>query len=236
MINAESADKRFYDKVEENDPEKHLQWMKEIEFYFLSYVDYLKSKATGDWHVAELGAGSCGLSLCLSRLDFIKKIYAVDISQARTHHLLKTSCKAVGGAIEKIEPLQADFNESLNFADGSLDAIFFDASLHHCRNIWKALEECCRVLKPNGILIAQRESYLSPFRSRKQIQHLLESPEVAAKVSENMFLLDQYMYYLKVCGFEPSFVKRTPDKIKTILSMFNGGFLFTDGVIVCTKQ
>lgn len=236
MANTESADKIFYDKLEKHDAEKHLKWMKEIEFYFLSYADLLKSKRATDWQVAELGAGSCGLSLCLSRLGFIKKIYAVDISAARTRHLLQASFETVGGELSKIEPVQADFNESLPFQDQSLDAIFFDASLHHCRNIWRALEECHRVLKPNGILIAQRESYLSPLRSRKQIHSLLQTPEVAAKVSENMYLLDQYMYYLRVCGFDPTFIKRTPGKLKSSLSILNGGFLFTDGVIVSNKR
>ncbi len=236
MVTSESADKKFYDKLETHDSEKHLRWMKEIEFYFLAYADLLKTDSPKNWEVAELGAGSCGLSLCLSRLDFIKKIYAVDISAARTRHLLEVSHKTVGGEINKIVPVQADFNERLEFPDQSLDAIFFDASLHHCRNIWKALEECHRVLKPNGILIAQRESYLSPLRSRQQIRSLLQTPEVAAKVSENMYLLDQYMYYLKVCGFNPTFIKRTPGKVKSSLSLFNGGFLFTDGVLVSKKH
>ena len=232
----ENADKRFYDKLEQHDFEKHLSWMKEIEFYFLSYVDFLKSKSSKDWEVAELGAGSCGLSLCLSRLSFIKKIYAVDISILRTRHLLEASFKSVGGEINKIEPIQADFNEGLGFPDQSLDAVFFDASLHHCRNIWRALEECHRVLKPNGILIAQRESYLSPLRSKQQIHNLLQTPEVAASVSENMYLLDQYLYYLRVCGFDPTFVKRTPSKIKSSLALLNGGILFTDGVLIAKKK
>lgn len=236
METSDSADKRFYDKLEEHDSSKHLSWMKEIEFYFLSYIDFLKSQPSKDWVVAELGAGSCGLSLCLSRLDFIKKIYAVDISIARTRHLLAASFNSVGGELSKIEPVQADFNIGLGFPDQSLDAIFFDASLHHCRNIWKALEECNRVLKPKGLLIAQRESYLSPLRSKRQLQNLLQTPEVAASVSENMYLLDQYLYYLKVCGFEPTFIKKTPSKIKSSLSLLNGGFLFTDGVLVSSKK
>ena len=94
--------------------------------------------------------------------------------------------------------------------------------------------ECNRVLEKGGLLIAQRESFLSPFRSTTQIKKLLEAPEVAAKVSENMYLKQQYEYYLTVTGFAPEFLKASPSKIKYALSLFNGS-LFCDGIWYCKK-
>ena len=144
------------------------------------------------------------------------------------------SCDVLGGALKKIEPIAADFNQPLPFDDNSLDAVLFDASLHHTRSMWNILSECRRVLNDNGVLIAQRESYLSAFRAKSQLAFLLKTPEVMAEVSENMYLKEQYEYYLKVHGFVPEFMPFSTNRIKSILKAINGK-LFTDGVIWCSK-
>ncbi|BCB28706.1 hypothetical protein SKTS_35920 [Sulfurimicrobium lacus] len=76
-----STDKAFYDQEPVGSGKAHENWMREIEFYFLSYADKLNTELLGtNGAIAELGAGSCGLSVCCSRLPNVKKIYAVDIS------------------------------------------------------------------------------------------------------------------------------------------------------------
>lgn len=231
-----TADQSFYDQETKLDAGKHRNWMNEIRFYHEAYVEFLNDRLGSSSTVIEMGAGSCGLSLCLSKLPKIKKIYSVDISAKRMSDLMKISNETIHGDIGKVEPVEADFNKGFKFETGSIDAVFFDASLHHCRDIWSVIEECKRILKPGGLLIAQRESYLSPLRAHTQLSELLKTPEVQASVSENMYLKDQYLYYLKVYGFECQFIKRTKSRLKNWLSFLNGSLLFTDGVIVATKK
>ena len=219
-----SSDQAFYDQEPVGSLEDHAKWMREIEFYFHGYADRLNSAL----------AGSCGLSVCLSRLENVRRIASLDISLIRMQKMIDLSANVLGSDKSKIQPIACDFNGRLPFQDGELDAVAFDAALHHTRSMWTTLGECNRVLRTGGILIAQRESYLSALRSKKQIAHLLESPEVAANVSENMYLLEQYLYYLKVNGFGVEFIKRTPGTIKSVMPMLNGS-LFTDGVLFCQK-
>lgn len=231
-----SADKTFYDQTEEINLEQHKRWMEEIKYYFNAYSSQLNdalSDTTGK--VIELGAGSCGLSLNLTNLSNIQKVYSVDISSKRMEHMLQTSNQYVKGELSKIELKESDFNLQLPFEDQEIDAILFDASLHHSRSLWNLLAECHRILRPNGLLIAQRESFLNAFRAKSQLAHLLKSPEFSAKVSENMYLKEQYEYYLKIHDFSTVFLPISPSPVKSILRPFNG-ILFCDGVLYCTKQ
>lgn len=231
-----SSDKEYYDQENIGSRVEHEKWMKEIEFYFTSYADRLNSALIGtSGKVVELGAGSCGLSTCLSRLSNVTHVYAVDISMARMQKMIDLSCEILGGNKEKIEPIASDFNARLPFDDGSLDVVLFDAALHHSRNMWHLLAECNRILKKNGLLIAQRESYLSAIRAKNQIHRLMRTPEVSSRVSENMYLKEQYEYYLSVNGFSPSFQPVTMSKLKSLLFFVNG-ILFCDGVIWSHKH
>ena len=230
-----SHDKQYYDQAAAGSGQEYQTWMREIEFYFNSYAGTLESalRATNG-RVAELVAGSCGLSACLSRIATVAQVYAVDISVARMQKMAELSFEVLGGNRDKLELTAADFNARLPFDDASLDLIVFDAALHHSRSIWHTLSECHRVLTRKGILIAQREAYLNSMRAGRQLRVLLQSPEVAARVSENMYLKEQYEYYLKTNGFSPSFIKATPNKLKSWLSFLNGT-MFCDGVIWCQK-
>lgn len=232
-----SPDQAFYDDEVLRSPAEHARWMREIEFYFDKYANRLNAVLAGSSGcIAELGAGSCGLSACLSRLANVKRVTALDISGKRMEKMIELSTSVLKGNKLKINPVVCDFNERLPFADGELDVILFDAALHHTRSMWNTLAECNRVLKPSGLLIAQRESYLSPFRAGRQISKLLNTSEIAAKVSENIYLLEQYKYYLFVSGFEVDFIGVEQNFMKKILFFMNGRGLFTDGVLFCKKN
>lgn len=209
--------------------------MREIEFYFQGYAEKLNEFLAGsNGYVAELGAGSCGLSVCLTRLPNVKRVSSLDISIKRMEKMIDLSAEVLGGDKQKVTPVGCDFNGQLPFSDGELDAVVFDAALHHTRSMWNTLAECNRVLKRGGVLVAQRESYLNAFRAKYQVANLLKSPEIAANVSENMYLLEQYTYYLSVSGFSVHFIPRTQSRLKNIL-FFTNGLLFSDGVLFCKK-
>lgn len=238
MLNNEvtSTDKVFYDNEPVASRDKHERWMREIECYFNGYATRLNRLLEGSTGiVAELGAGSCGLSACLSRMSHISKVYALDISRARMQKMMLLSCEILDGNLTKIESVEGDFNALLPFDDSSLDVVLFDAALHHSRTIWNLLSECRRVLRPNGVLIAQRESYLNPFRAKLQIENLLGSQEIASSVSENMYLKEQYEYYLRVNGFEVEFLPCSFSRVKSALSFLNG-YLFCDGTLYCYRK
>lgn len=232
---AVSSDQTFYDERPAGTSEQHEVWMREIEFYFHGYSEKINDLLlnTGG-SVAELGAGSCGLSLCLSMLPRVNKVASLDISLKRMEKMIDLSFSVLGGNKDNITPIACDFNGRLPFEDEELDAVFFDAALHHTRSMWATLSECNRVLRPGGFLVAQRESYLSPIRAKHQIANLLKMPEVAANVSENMYLKEQYFYYLVVNGFDVTFLPRSQSLIKQVLAPLNG-MLFCDGVLFCEK-
>ncbi len=231
-----SIDQVFYDQEPVGTRAEHVKWMQEIEFYFESYADELNHTLSGTrGKVAELGAGSCGLSVCLSRLSNVKHIYTVDISMGRMQKMIDISGEVLDGNSSKIEPLAADFNARLPFDDGALDVVLFDASLHHSRSMWHLLDECRRVLGKTGLLIAQRESCLNTFRAKKQLSDLLKTPEVAASVSANMYLKEQYEYYLKVNGFDVSFRSHSQNRLKSFLKILNGS-IYCDGVLWCKTR
>lgn len=231
-----TSDQDFYDKEPVGSLVAHANWMREIEFYFDAYAARLDNALIGtSGNAAELGAGSCGLSVCLSRLPSVKQVVALDISMVRMKRMIELSASVLDGNSKKITPIASDFNGRLPFADGELDVIVFDAALHHAQSMWRTLSECRRVLKKGGLLIAQREAYLSPYRAKWQINKLLRSPEVAANVSENIYLKEQYIYYLTVQGFDVEFMPRSKSSIKNILSLFNGT-LYSDGVLYSRKK
>jgi SAM-dependent methyltransferase len=235
MIDA-SPDKAFYDSEPIEDDARHAAFMGEIRSYFGAYSRRLSDDLAGTAGiVVELGAGSCGLSCCLSRLDGVTKVYSADISAQRMDRMLKTSARMLDGDVAKIETIECDFNHRLPFETGSVDAVLFDAALHHTRTMWGLIAECRRILRPKGRLVAQRESYLNALRASKQLGELLITPEVSAQVSENMYLEAQYEYYLKVSGFEVTFIRHSVSARKRMMRFANG-WLFSDGILYCTKR
>lgn len=231
-----SPDKAFYDAEAIAIGDEHIVFVDEISFYFASYADRLKSDLRGtDGVVVELGAGSCALSCNVSRLSTAKRIVAADISSKRMQLAIDRSAEILKAQREKISTVECDFNGRLPFEDASVDAILFDAALHHARNIWNLLSECRRILRPGGKLIAQRESYLSALRADSQVGVLLKTPEVSAQVSENMYLKAQYEYYLKVHGFDVDFIRHSKSRLKRFLAFANGS-LFVDGTLYCSKS
>jgi len=227
------GDKSYYDKnVVIDSQENFEEWAKNITFYFSGYSKKLDKSLEGkSGIVAELGAGSAACSICASSLENVSKVYAVDISMTRMSVLANNTSKFISGDMNKIEFLEANFNEKFPFEDESLDAILFDAAMHHSRSMWHLLSECKRVLKKDGILIAQRESFCSPLRASKQFANLLKSPEIAAQVSENMYIKEQYLYYLNVSGFNADFYPHSPSKLKSMLKFLNGK-IFCDGLLI----
>lgn len=234
MTETPSPDKAFYDAEAIGIGEQHAAFVREISGYFASYAQRLDDDLHGTpGVVVELGAGSCTLSCNVSRLKNVTEVVAADISSRRMAGSIVSTSALLNADRGKITTVECDFNGRLPFDDATVDAILFDAALHHARNIWNLISECKRILRPAGKLIAQRESYLNALRATQQMANLLKTPEVSAQVSENMYLKSQYEYYLKVNGFRVDFISYSNSRLKRFLRFANG-WLFVDGSLYCS--
>jgi ubiquinone/menaquinone biosynthesis C-methylase UbiE len=236
---SETADKTFYDAETHyfSDPSFMRSHQAVVEAYVSKYrgllADLAKNKGR-KLSTLELGAGTCTLSLTLSREPWIGSMRCTDISAHRMNTLAETVATHIGGRIELLSFGAADFTDPLRFADGEFDVVLFDAALHHTRNIWNTLRECHRVLSDDGVLIAQREQYAAPLTYRRALRKLLRSEEVAAGVSENSYLKDQYEYYMRATGFRPTFLPVAHGKLAPL--WFLNGLVFSKWVIVAERQ
>ena len=98
----------------------------------------LKSNAL----LLDLGGGTGRVSFQLS--EHVKECILFDVSIEMLQQAHKNS--------EKLPIIQA-LAEKIPFKSNSFDQIFLNDSLHHIKNQQETLEECYRILKPNGELL-----------------------------------------------------------------------------------
>ena len=230
-----SADKTFYDEVPiQGDLTAHFvelgaytdQWTRELNLLF---------PQRSGLEMLELGAGTCGTSLLASKSDKVQGICASDISSKKMKDHVDRTAAHVGGNKEKIRFQEIDFNTGLPFAEKSFDLVVFDAALHHSRNIWATLEECFRITRDDGYVIAQREAFLSPLSFKIATRRMIESKEVAYGVSENAYLLAQYDYYFAANGFSMKAYPVYPNWKFSLLRPLNG-LLFSKYNMIAKKE
>ena len=69
------------------------------------------------------------------------------------------------GAVKKLKKLynldnieiHEAFAEDINFESNFFDVVYIRQAMHHANNLEKFIEECVRVLKPNGLLLTIRD-------------------------------------------------------------------------------
>jgi ubiquinone/menaquinone biosynthesis C-methylase UbiE len=212
----------YFDDANRQQIEGHLQVVR-------SYIDVISDslrdiaqRRNDEIRFLELGAGTCLTSLSLKKTFPRAKFTCVDISMTRMKELIGKSAGLVGVDGDGIALAECDISHKLPFDDGLFDVVVFDASLHHSRNIWLTLEECRRLLVPDGAVAALREQYLAPFTAAYALKRLLQTEEVKAGVAENAYLKDQYEYYFRATGFAPQFKSVTPGVQWRLLSPLNG--------------
>ena len=105
----------------------------------------------------DLAAGVCWSTALLSRIETVKKIYAVEISK---HRLLKIAPLVLGflnAESDKIIRVIGDFY-NIKLEDNSIDFCFMSQAFHHANNPGKLLKEVFRILKPGGFILLIGES------------------------------------------------------------------------------
>lgn len=196
-------DKQFYDHAFDEGGIEYSRDMSELASTYLpTLLPILRRELPERLDtLLEIGAGSGAWGIMLSKALGARKIILADISLNSLNNI-NVVTDFFGYQPESIEMLQQDMNQTFDLPDENVDVIVFSNSLHHTRDIWGCLSECFRVLKPGGFVVAYPEWICSLLISGWQFRCLLECEEVRAGVSENAYLRDQYLYYLRANGFK----------------------------------
>lgn len=231
-----TTDKLFYDDEYEYTEEALRQSVDKQTVYITRYQHLLANYFNGrPIRVLELGAGTCTLSLSLSKALKISQGVMFDISAKRMQQCAPRVCKILEITLPDFEYVEGNFSDLSSFPKGEFDLILFDASLHHARSIWDLLSTCRNHLAPDGLLIAQREQYVARLTAGWVIDRLIKTVEVRNGVSENAYLLEQYLYYLKVSGFDVSSIAAPETTFQKIMFFLNG-FIFSKWVLIAKNS
>jgi ubiquinone/menaquinone biosynthesis C-methylase UbiE len=182
--------------------EKEFQhWVSHINNYRLPLMNYLDGRMNFCGIGVELGAGTCWLSSILSTKKGVNKMFAIDANADRLDLAKEKFIGYFGGKLEKIEIIRGDYH-SLPFEKASLDFIVADASLHHSDDIHRLLEECKRILKPSGFLVAIREPILPRVEPLKTYRKLTFGLKEKRKGEiENIYSWEQWKNNFEKSGF-----------------------------------
>ena len=138
------------------DIEKDIKfsWM---ENYFLKHIgqDKLENKV-----LLDIGCFTGGRLLAWAESYKIKKSYGLDINPV---------FKIAAEEFAEEKNLNADFktgiSEKLPYEDNFFDFVVSTDTFEHVQNLENSMDECFRVLKPGGMLLAVFPQHLQPFES-----------------------------------------------------------------------
>lgn len=117
--------------------------------------------------VLDMGAGTCWATAMLSRLDRVKEVVAVDLSERFLTTTGLRIIKQYEGNESKIKFCVSSFNH-LPFDNNTFDCVFLIAAIHHSLSPVKTLLEANRILKDEGLLvIVESPAPLISLRSRR---------------------------------------------------------------------
>jgi SAM-dependent methyltransferase len=162
---------------------------------FSDLIDRINVRA-GDW-VLDIGTGPCWSSRLLAQRG--ARVIALDVNEANFYGLGTADLlfDTHGVYFERI----LESMTSLPFNDGSIDRITFNASFHHTPDQRATLEECFRVLKPDGIVAMVNEEFGSlrqslfnrESESDTGSHHQIPYTEFEARAREAGFRLEFYL-------------------------------------------
>ena len=113
-------------------------------------------------------------------------------------------------AVPDVEFHEADMNEPLPFQDDCLDAVVCIEGIEHIKRPFDFIAECCRILRPGGLLIVTTPN-ISSLRSRwrwfltgfhNKCKYPLDEGHPAPRHHINMLSYPQLRYMLHTNGFQ----------------------------------
>jgi ubiquinone/menaquinone biosynthesis C-methylase UbiE len=125
--------------------------------YFSSKVAFSEFK---DSTVLDLGCFTGGRAISWAEDYSFKEIHGIDINPV----FIKT-CNEMAKKKKIRGSFKLAYGEKLPFRDNFFDYIVSTDTFEHVQDINKTVNECYRVLKPNGKLLVMFPQYLQPFES-----------------------------------------------------------------------
>lgn len=180
-----------------------------------SFLKKIGNSASG--FAIDMGSGT-GVGACiLSKLSFIKKVFAVEFSEHfvwKVMPLVFDKYKAEG---EKIQRVVSDFNH-LEVENGLIDIILDIDSFHHSEDLDFTLKECHRALGVKGVIIAIDRAWPDIYKKDELEAKLdVELPDLLKNkygiplnkhfsrrdFGEHEYTIQQWCESFKKNGFEP---------------------------------
>jgi ubiquinone/menaquinone biosynthesis C-methylase UbiE len=112
------------------------------------------------------------------------------------------SAEAGRGAMARLQERKFEavdgVGENIPLPDASMDIVYCRQVLHHARDLDLVLQECARVLKPNGVLFACREHVVDDDRQLDEF--LAAHPMHQMAGGENAHSLSEYLQAIQGAG------------------------------------
>ena len=159
-------------------------WM---ENYFLKNID---QKELENKVLLDLGCFTGGRLLAWVENYKLKKSYGLDINP-----IFKIAADEFAGEKNHNVDFKTGVAEKLPYEDNFFDFVVSTDTFEHVQNLENSIDECFRVLKPGGMLLAVFPQYLQPFESH--LNFVTNLPCLhwffnAKKISEKYFeILDE---------------------------------------------
>lgn len=149
--------------------------------------------------VLDIGVGRGESSLYLASRGC--KVWALEPSEGFCRLICEASRK-FDLALTVLQGVAEDLDRAGEFG---FDAVFFNASLHHCDAPMKALAHCYEVLKPGGKLFLSAELHIRPWiRKKRWYTVLRENPRTLGHYggNEHAYYNWEYVSMLRRAGFQ----------------------------------
>lgn len=223
----------------EEDFNSFEKWIARVNDGRIDYLKEIMKKVKFEGEILEIGAGSTWFGSELSKLEAVKKVYCLDLSEKIIREIAPKVREYLKADDSKIVPVVGDFY-NLDFKEKSFDMVVVDAALHHIEDMDHVLNEIKKVLKDEGMVVAIREPVLPKLR--KGARKKFGAHERSLGVTENIFTKEEWVAFFSKNGFELSFIPLIPKynlKYKIIgvpPFKYLNGLLFGHYVFVIRKK
>jgi SAM-dependent methyltransferase len=144
--------------------------------------------------VLDLGAGNGIASVAFARAG-ARSVIALEPDASDLVGRGAISRVATGLPVEIIDAL----GEDIPLADDMVDVVYARQVLHHARNLDALLDECARVLRSGGTMLASREHVVDDETQLREF--LAEHPVHLLTGGEHAYHLDRYLDGFRDAGF-----------------------------------
>jgi len=182
------------------------QWLKSGRTYWrmtiLNKFEYFINKSISG-KIIEIGAGTGWCSAILSQKKDVNEIYSLDYDPYCVIQLMPQVHIVLNANISKINYVYGSFNKIP--LENYFDLVISIGTLHHSENLTKTLEECYKILKPGGYLLASEPlefNYMSQEIEKGKEESFDKNAQF--KYGKEIKLKENSDHYYRLCQYEAS--------------------------------